>query len=146
MGKPTKTQTIESVGVDSILSMIRGGKAQTEIAAELGVGTSTLNEWLHGDPERSARTREAMAVSAETWLDRGLVALQDAPPEAAEIARARAIEQHCARRAAIRDPARYGDRTTLAGDPEAPLLGSDEQLIARAAAILASAKGEGSAG
>lgn len=44
------------------------------------------------------------------------------------------------------DPKRYGERTTLAGDPEAPLTGTDEQLLARAAAILASAKGEGSVG
>lgn len=113
---------------DELLQRIAGGESQAEIAAALGIGAATLNRWLHSTPERSARARSAMAMSAETWLDRGLDALATAPPDAVEIARARAIEQHCARRAAIRDPARYGNRTTLAGDAESPLTVTVQRL------------------
>jgi hypothetical protein len=51
-----------------------------------------------------------MSESAESWLDRGLQALTAAASDNVEIQRARAIEQHCARRAAIRNP-QYRDRT-----------------------------------
>ena len=106
---------IEAQGEEAILAKINGGLAQSEVAAEIGVSVGSLNGWLHENPERSARVRVAMASSAETWLDRGYAALRDAPGENAEIARARAIEQHCARRAAIRDPKRYGDKLSIGG-------------------------------
>ncbi len=101
---------IEAEGEDSLIMRIAEGATQAELAGRLGVGVGSLNNWLHKEPERSGRAREAMRVSAEAWLDRGLKALNDALPDNAEIARARAIEQHCARRAAIRDPKRYGDK------------------------------------
>ena len=106
---PTMGTTV-GLDEDDILSRIRGGSAQAEIAEELGIAASTLNEWLHRDPERSARARDAMAISAETWLDRGMRVLRDAERDQVEVARARALEQHYARRAAIRDPHRYADR------------------------------------
>jgi transcriptional regulator with XRE-family HTH domain len=107
VARPKKSDALDA---DAVISAIREGKTQTEVAKESGLSVSRLNEWLHSDPERSARAREAMEASAEAWLDRGHAYLVDALPDNAEIARARALEQHCARRAAIRNPKRYGDK------------------------------------
>ena len=84
----------------------------TEIANELGCNVGTLSRWLRLDAQRSARADIVMSESAESWLDRGLQALTEAASDNAEIQRARAIEQHCARRAAVRNPA-YRDRVDV---------------------------------
>lgn len=95
---------------DLIVDQISSGSSMAEIAAERGMRLTTLWDLLRSKPEWSARVDEAMKLSAEGWLDRGLQTLVAADPDPAEIARARAIEQHCARRAAIRNPAGYGDK------------------------------------
>ena len=69
-----------------------------------------------------------MEASAEAWLDRGLGVLTDAK-DMLEVHRARAIEQHCARRAAIRNPQRYGDRQQI-----------DHNVTSDTAAILMAAR------
>jgi transcriptional regulator with XRE-family HTH domain len=117
---------LNAYGEEPICELIRDGKTQDEIAADIGISAGALNNWLHANGERSARARAAMSLSAETWLDRGLKALIQAEPEASEIARARAIEQHCARRAAIRDPKRYGDKIETTHE-----VGDSIQKIAR---------------
>lgn len=139
------SRVTDKLDEDDVIARITGGESQSEIARSESIGVATLHGWLYATPERSARTREAMESSAEYWLDRGLQTLEEAPPDASEIARARAIEQHCARRAAVRNPRRYGDRTTLAGDPDAPLYRelTDEQLAARVAALQATVNGKG---
>lgn len=104
---------MKTIDYGAVLARIASGESQAEIALSLGIAVSTLNERLHRNAERSARTREAMELSAESWLDRGLQTLKDAKSDSAEIARARAIEQHCARRAAIRNPRQYGDKLDL---------------------------------
>lgn len=98
---------------DDVLSRIEEGTSQAEIAKDLDCAVSTLNAWLHSTPERSARARTAMQASAESWLDRGLNYVVSARSDAVEIARARIMEQHCARRAAIRNPATHGDKLDL---------------------------------
>lgn len=113
--------SVDILDEQTVIALIAEGATQRELAEKFGVRLSALNGWLHATEERSARAREAMMVSAEAWLDRGMQALMDAPPDNAEIARARAIEQHCARRAAIRNPRRYGDKIQVGGDPENPL-------------------------
>ncbi len=143
--KPSPAQEkLDAVGDDAVIGWIAEGKTQDEIAEEVGVSAGTLNKWLHAEDERSARARGAMSVSAETWLDRGYKALLEAPPEASEIARARAIEQHCARRAAIRDPRRYGDKLALGGAEDLPPLKSmpDDALQAKIAALTAKVNGK----
>jgi len=94
--------------LDAILSRIADGESQAEIARSLGVAPSTLSEYLN-KPEHAERSARARSLSAEAWLDRGLQALTDAPADSNEIARARAIAQECARRAAIRNP-QYSER------------------------------------
>ena len=92
---PVARTKIEALGIDAIITQIASGRSQTEIAKDLGVSVMSLNVWLRSDAVRSARVDEAMPASAESWLDRGLDALLNAPSDNAEIQRARAIEQHC---------------------------------------------------
>lgn len=101
---------LDALGIDALAEWIERGGSQYEISRDLGVSVGSLNGWLHATPERSVRARAAMASSAEAWVDRGHQYLVEAPGDAVEIARARALEQHCARRAAIRNPRRYGDK------------------------------------
>jgi transcriptional regulator with XRE-family HTH domain len=121
MAKRPAQDAIEAKGEDWIFGEMGTGRSQTEIAQNIGVSVALLNYWLHANPERSARAKEAMERSAESWLDRGLETLLQALSDNAEIARARAIEQHCARRAAIRNPRRYGDKLAIGGDADNPL-------------------------
>jgi len=103
---------LNTLGFESVLEQIEAGRAQTEIAKDLRIHVSGLNRWLHADPHRSARVQIAMRDSAEAWVDRGMQYLLDAPSDNAEIQRARALEQTCARRAAIRNP-RYRDNVSV---------------------------------
>lgn len=100
---------LDTIGIDKIAAQIEAGLSQRNLAKEYAVDVAELNRWLHATPQRSARARAAMHESAEGWLDRGLAAIEDAPGDVAEIARARAIAQECARRAAVRNPA-YRDK------------------------------------
>lgn len=97
--------------MDEIIGRIEEGESQTEIARSIGVSIGTLSNWLNS-PEYAERSARARELSAESWLDRGMQALMEAPPDQAEIARARALEQHFARRAAIRNP-KYRDKVDL---------------------------------
>ena len=103
---------LRTIGTDAIIDMIYAGQSQAEIALAVGCDPALINRWLHADPQRSARARAAMAESAEAWIDRGHAYLVGAASDNAEIQRARALEQHCARRAAIRNP-RYRDNVSV---------------------------------
>jgi transcriptional regulator with XRE-family HTH domain len=107
---------LQAVGIEEITSRIEAGESQRSIAQDIGCDVATLNRWLHADPQRSARAKQAMSESAEAWLDNGLRYLLEAPADMAEIGRAKALAQECARRAAVRNPA-YRDKVdhTYAG-------------------------------
>jgi len=111
MAPPKKAQSkLEALGFEKVLDKMRAGESGMEIADEVGVSNAALWDWLRRDVERSARVDAAMLQSAEGWVDRGLRTLIEADSDPSEIARARAIEQHCARRAAIRAPKTHGDK------------------------------------
>lgn len=96
---------LEAEGFDKVLSRIEGGESMSEIAGTLDVAVSVLWRWLRSTEERSARVDEAQRESAAGWLDRGLRTLERASTASkAGVQKARAIEQHCARRAAILNP------------------------------------------
>ena len=103
---------IEDASFEDVLARIRAGESQTEIARSLKVHIATLNRYL-SDPSRVAETTAAKADSAEAWLDKGLREIQNAKGfDHAEVQRARAFAQECARRAAIRNP-RYSDKAAI---------------------------------
>lgn len=105
MARNTKKSRLN---IAKICTQIESGISQREIAEGYDIAPSALSAFLNL-PENSERFARARESSAEAWLDRGLKAVEDAPPSKEEIARARAIAHECARRAAIRNP-KYRDK------------------------------------
>lgn len=101
--------------LDEMIEQIKRGTSMRELSEFWGIPVTSLWNELRdsGDVERSARVAQAMEDSAEGWVDRGLRTLVNAAGSKEEIARARAIEQHCARRAAIRNPRKFGDKLEI---------------------------------
>lgn len=151
-----RKSTFDQEIADSILESLREGVPLAEVCRSPGFPhPSTWRDWCDKDENLAiayARAREdgfdaiaqeCLDIADEVSRD-NIATEQGERPNTEWISRSKLRVETRLKLLAKWDPKRYGDRTTLAGDPEAPLLGSDEQLIARAAAILASAKGEGS--
>lgn len=134
---PTADDRLDAIGIAEIAGRIVSGETQREIAADLGVNQATLSIWLSG-ANRSARTRAAMLEAAEALQDRGHQALMDARGGSqADVALARALDQHWARRAAIRNPA-HRERTdhVISGQ-----VGHTVQALSRAQLLEIAAQG-----
>lgn len=143
LGRPS-SYTVE-VG-DDICERLANGESLRAICVDDGMpGRSTVFRWL-GDNEsfrdQYARAREDQA---ETMAD-DIVSIADGDGvEDTAIATARDRLRVDARKwvASKLKPKKYGDRTTLAGDPDAPLAQiPDDQLDARLAALMAKVKPE----
>jgi len=103
---------LENIGIDRLCERIEAGESMHEIARDLRIAVSTLHGFLNRDGH-AEKTALAMQASAESWLDRGTQALNEARGgDTAAVQWARAVEQHCARRAAIRNP-RYSERAAV---------------------------------
>lgn len=108
-----------------VLDRISEGFSQVEIARAFSIHNSTLSRAIDARIERTGdgeaqRFARARAASAESWLDKGVAALERAALKSSDYdpQTARAIAQECARRAAIRNPT-YRDKAdvTLANPP-----------------------------
>ena len=103
MARPAEVLTPATM--DRILEMIESGMSQLQIAKEFNVSQPSLNAYLNNETyaDRSAHARQ---LSAESWLDKGLQAVEAAMLKASpyDVQAARAYAQECARRAAIRNP------------------------------------------
>lgn len=106
--------TLRQSDLDSILHRIVNGESQVEIAQAYGTSPANLSMWLAADQTRYERSAQARAASAEAWLDKGLAVVEKALYRDAgmDSNAARAYEQACARRAAIRNP-QYRDRSEV---------------------------------
>jgi hypothetical protein len=129
--------------IEAVLSAIGDGKSLTQIAKDKGTTFGVLQTWLESDPERSARAREARENQARYWDELAEAGIAEAS-DPFRLARAKELAHHYRWRAAKIAPKHYGERTTVAGDPDAPLLGqlSDEQLAAKVAALHAKVNGK----
>jgi len=109
----THLQQLDTIGIDAICQRIEAGESQVEIQRGLKVSIAALNAFLKlpGNLECSARAR---SISAESWLDKGLAAIESSMSKSGDIDphAARAYAQECARRAAIRNP-QYRERTSV---------------------------------
>lgn len=94
---------LHAIGIDSIAEQIYNGATYGEIAEKAGVSRHALNDWLA--THHPARDKSAREESAEAWLDIGLDAVQSSMRRDSGIDpnAAKALEVHCARRAAIRN-------------------------------------------
>lgn len=106
---------LDAMGIEAVCERLMEGDGYRAIAKSAGVSLGTFAAWLAASSERSARAREARKVSAETEDEQALKVLEDldADPSPGAVAKAREIAQHRRWRAKVRDPERYGDRSTL---------------------------------
>jgi transcriptional regulator with XRE-family HTH domain len=124
--------------IPAICERIEGGETQSSIAQSLGITAGRLSQILSADDNSAKLSARARAASAESWLDKGLAAVESAMDKDGRIDAnaARAYAQECARRAALRNPA-YRDKVTVSGDSDNPLTVLFSQ-IGRSALPLAS--------
>lgn len=95
----------KNIDTNKALELVEQGLTYDEIALQMGVNRQTLMARL--DELSDSAHMRARSISAEAWLDRGLEKLQEALDKEGGIdaSAARAYEQACARRAALRNPA-----------------------------------------
>lgn len=122
-GQPTATDILDNIGIDAICDRIEDDKSYKAIAEELGINKATLIIWIHADDNRSARAKASRELAGRFNDDAALQVLKNLPADAtsAQIAQARELAQHYRWRAKARNPREYGDKQTIAGDPDNPL-------------------------
>lgn len=123
---------------ERLCSRIVNGETLTAIAGSLECDRSSIAEWIASDVRRSARVREARIAAAGAHDDEALAVIR-AAADPFTLARAREEASHLRWRASKANPRDYGDRTVLAGDPNAPLIVTQAQ---RDAAVKAAAGSE----
>ena len=115
--RPVAQERCEAFGEDAIIEALENGDSLLTIAKRIPSGVATLHNWLHSDPERSARVQAAMQAGAMHYEEQALQELdirsdllvnpQIAGP-LVNLAKERA--QAAWRMASVRDPKRYSDR------------------------------------
>ncbi|MEM1337274.1 MAG: hypothetical protein AAGF96_05965 [Bacteroidota bacterium] len=98
--------------IEEILSDLQDGKTFRAISKVYGVTLSTLHEFLN-KPEHSARTQNALAISASAYADKGEEVLLNAKADRIEIQRARELAQHYRWMAGKRNPKKYGEASLI---------------------------------
>lgn len=131
------TDKLDAYGLDAVCEAIANRASLTAIAGKLEVSIGSLCAWIGATPERSARVREARAATAKLWDEVAEQGIRDARDDF-DLKKAKELAHHYRWRSSKIAPAEYGDRTTLAGDPDAPLQGLTEaQVQDRVAELLA---------
>lgn len=118
--KPTAREALDAFGIEAVCEAIGNGDSLTAIAEQVGVSIGSLSGWLDADVERSARAREVRRAMGRVWDERAESEIRQAS-DPFELSKAKELAQHFRWRAKAVAPKEYGDRTTLAGDPEAPV-------------------------
>lgn len=118
----------KEIDTERALRLVEEGLSYDDIALQMGVDRKTVIARLDELPD-SAHAH-ARSNSAEAWLDRGLSKLEEALDKNGDTdsSAARAYEQACARRAALRNPAyRESSKTEITGANNGPLVISWEK-------------------
>ena len=100
---------ISQIDIEKLLDHISDGKTYREMATEFDVKLSTLSDFI-AKPEHSARVKEALRLSADTYADKAEQVLIDAKGTKEEIMRARELSQYYKWKASKRSPKDYGDK------------------------------------
>jgi len=133
---PVAQDKLTAVGLESICNDIIEGTTYRQIAAKHGVGLATLALWMESNPERSRACAKAREISAQTCDERALQGISDAKDKF-QLDKAKEEAIHLRWRAKSVNPKRYGDKTTLAGDAENPLVMTLDQIAANPKSRLA---------
>ena len=106
--------------IDKIIDLIIEGKSYRTIAQELDVKLTTFHDFI-SKPDHSARVRDAMQTSGDTFADMAEEVLKNATGTKEEIMRARELAQHYRWKAAKRYPKRYSDKMDIVSNGNAIL-------------------------
>lgn len=132
---------LDAYGVEAVCADIGDGLSLTAIARTQGVSIGSLLTWCEADPERSARVREARTLMARYWDERAEAVIAEAADDF-ELKKAKELAHHYRWRGSKIAPKEYGDKMTLAGDPENPLSkATDDQIDARLRELMGKANG-----
>ena len=107
--------------IELILSWLIEGETYRSIATHLDVALSVLHRFTSKE-EHSARVREALQISGDSYADKAEQVLLDCDGTKEGVAKARELAQHYRWKAAKRYPKRFGDKLELSGDPKNPIL------------------------
>lgn len=106
-------EVLERFGVEGMEEALGEGLSYAEIARQLQVPLTTMWDWIHASPERSARAQSRRRLSAHAHAQRALDALLNARSTPTEIARAREVAQQYRWAAAAIAPEVYGSKIQI---------------------------------
>jgi len=107
---------------DDVIEMLENALSYDDICKKFCVRRENL-AWFIAESDYSVRAREAQKSSAETYFVKAEKAILeiDALDTNAKVTRQKELASHYRWAARVKNPARFGDSTTLRGDNEAPL-------------------------
>jgi len=108
---------IGQIDIEKLIDYIGEGKTYREMAVLFDVKLATLSDFT-SKPEHSARVKEALKLSAETYADKAEQVLIDAVGTKEELMRARELSQFYKWKASKRSPAVYGDKIDMTSGGE----------------------------
>ena len=123
--KKDKLKTQKQILIENaedVLEMLRQAKSYEDIQQKFCVHAKYVSDFI-ANSEYSARAKEAQKESAETYFVKAEKAILeiDSADTNAKVTRQRELASHYRWAARVKNPARFGDSTTLRGDNEAPL-------------------------
>lgn len=107
----------KNIDIEIIIEKILSGESYREIADFFDISLGYLHK-ITSSSEHSARVREALNISADSYSDMAEKVLKDAKGNIVEIQRARELAQHYRWKAAKRNPRKYSERLDLTTDGE----------------------------
>jgi hypothetical protein len=114
--------------VRQVIALIEGGKSENASCREVGINRATFRAAAMREKagDEYARALEALAQDQVEKMERTLSDMRRGKIDAQQAR----VEIDARKWFASKFlPKRYGDRTTLAGDPEAPLAGLSEAAV-----------------
>lgn len=109
---------IGNIKIDELIDLIIDGKTYRQIANHFDVKLSTLADFV-AKPEHSARVKNALKVSSDTYADKAEQVLIDAERDLIEMQRAKELSQYYKWKASKRSPSTYGDKIDVSADIDA---------------------------
>ena len=75
-----------------------------------------LSRWLANTPLHTARTKQAVRISADYYADMSIQVLKDCPVDKVEIMKAKELSQAYRWMARVRDTTKYGEKLDVTSD------------------------------
>jgi hypothetical protein len=95
--------------IEDVIEQIIDGKTFREIAEGFDCSLSHFHRFL-SKAEHSARVKEALEISSNSYADKAEEVLINAEKDSIEMTRARELAQHYRWKASKRSPKKYGDK------------------------------------